>query len=158
MKKPWNLPDSTVYSLATYNENKVNMNICTYVTPISMKPKLYAIAVYENTKTLELLRTNPICVLQLLNPSQYNLVTYLGKKTGHNFDKHAYLIKRNLLELWQNHLVLKNTSALLMLEKIDENKSFGDHVVFVFKVIQSKTFTQELLNNKLLIQKKIIRA
>lgn len=41
MKRPWNLANVPVYSLATYAGQKVNMNICTYVSAVNMKPKRY---------------------------------------------------------------------------------------------------------------------
>ena len=45
MKRPWNIISPPVYSLVTYDEEgKVNMNICTYVSAVSMKPKMYSIA------------------------------------------------------------------------------------------------------------------
>ena len=44
MKRPWNIVDHAVYSLVSYdNENNINMNICTYVSAISMKPKVFMI-------------------------------------------------------------------------------------------------------------------
>ena len=52
MKRPWNIIDSPIYSLQTVDEKgKINMNICTYVTAVSMKPKIYAIAIDYNTLT-----------------------------------------------------------------------------------------------------------
>ena len=47
MTRPWNLLNLPVYSLATYQGEKVNMNICTYVSAVSMKPKQYMVAVYH---------------------------------------------------------------------------------------------------------------
>ena len=80
MKRPRNIIDAAVYSLATYHNDTVNMNICTYVTAISMQPKLYAIAVYNHTKTLDNLIQSSSAVLQLLHKDQYKLVKMLGKK------------------------------------------------------------------------------
>ncbi|HCN37941.1 MAG TPA: hypothetical protein DIS94_09550 [Bacteroidetes bacterium] len=98
-KKVWNIPDLPVYSLATYDrKSKVNMNICTYVTAISLKPKLYAVAVYEKTKTLKNIKNSDICVLQLLSKSQFNLIKKLGQTSGINFDKENYLNNKNFLE------------------------------------------------------------
>ena len=52
MKRPWNIISPPVYSLVTYDEHgKVNMNICTYVSAVSMKPKMYSIAIDYTTKT-----------------------------------------------------------------------------------------------------------
>ncbi|MEN9653372.1 MAG: hypothetical protein RL303_1092, partial [Verrucomicrobiota bacterium] len=50
--KPWNRVDGPIFSLATTAHGKGNLNICSYVTPISMKPKRFIIGVYKETKTL----------------------------------------------------------------------------------------------------------
>ena len=44
--KPWNRVDGPIYSLSTAAHGKGNLNICSYVTPISMKPKRYIVGVY----------------------------------------------------------------------------------------------------------------
>lgn len=157
-KRFWNIPDLPVYSLATYEHNlKVNMNICTYVTAISLKPKLYAVAVYKKTKTLKNIKKSNVCVLQLLSKSQFNLVRKLGQTSGMNFDKNNFLKNKNLLEEWENYKVLKNVSGRILLKKISFQKT-GDHYLFIFKVIKSKTYNTDYLNLKLLSEKKLIRT
>ncbi len=32
VKRPWNIVNMPVYSLATYVDDQLNMNVCTYVT------------------------------------------------------------------------------------------------------------------------------
>jgi len=155
MKRPWNLPDLPVYSLATYLDDPVNINACTYVTAISMQPKLFAIAVYNNTKTLEnLLQTNTV-VLHYLHPIQYGLVKLLGKKSGKLVNKHAYLKKKQLLTNWQGYPVLKNASALVLMQKID-HKQTGDHVLFTFEALKFKSYSSDVLTTSILREKKII--
>ena len=85
--KPWNRVDGPVYSLSTTHAGRGNLNICSYVTPISMKPKRFIIGVYKDTKTLENLEANPVGLLNYLSKDHANLVKLLGKKTGHKFDK-----------------------------------------------------------------------
>ncbi|HCA43968.1 MAG TPA: hypothetical protein DEP28_12040 [Bacteroidetes bacterium] len=156
-KKVWNIPDLPVYSLATYDrKSKVNMNICTYVTAISLKPKLYAVAVYEKTKTLKNIKNSDICVLQLLSKSQFNLIKKLGQTSGINFDKENYLNNKNFLEEWENYKVLKNVSGRILLNKKSFQKT-GDHYLFIFNVIKSKSYNTDYLNLKLLSEKKLIR-
>ena len=47
MRRPWNIINLPIYSLQTVDSNgKLNMNICTYVSVVSMKPKIYSIAIY----------------------------------------------------------------------------------------------------------------
>jgi flavin reductase (DIM6/NTAB) family NADH-FMN oxidoreductase RutF len=157
MKRPWNLIDLPVYSLATYANGQTNMNICTYVTAISMQPKLYAIAIYQDTKTLDNMYTQEKAVLQLLHPLQYNMVKYLGQKSGRNMDKHAYLQKRKCLQTWHGYDVLQGCAALILLQKIDF-KPTGDHVLFTFQVEAFNSYETDILGTHYLKQKNIIRA
>lgn len=157
MQKPWNIPNLPVYSLATYNNNEVNMNICTYVSAISMQPKLYAIAIYNNTKTLENALQSEFVVLQLLHESQFNLVRKLGQTTGINYNKQLYLTKKNWLATWNNFTVLKDCSAIILLKKISSNQT-GDHVLFVFEALNHKSSNKQYLTVDELRNRKIIRG
>lgn len=157
MQKAWNIPSMPVYSLASYNENSVNMNICTYVTPVSMRPKLYAIGIYENTQTLLNIENSDFAVLQLLHISQSYLIKKLGQTSGKTYNKQQYLEKKNELEKWMDFQVLRNTSARFLLHKID-HLTTGDHTVYIFKVDKSVAFNKDYLHLNILRDKKIIRA
>ena len=80
------------------------MNICTYVSAISMNPKLYAVAVYENTQTLENIEESDYAVLQLLHESHFHLVKKLGQTSGMKYNKEQYLKKKDLLNCIQNRV------------------------------------------------------
>jgi len=156
MRRPWNLINCPVYSLATYQEGVVNMNICTYVTAVSMQPKLYTIAIYKGTKTLENLQHSTLSVLQFLNKQHTSLVRPLGKKSGYKSDKATYLKKKNLLTEWQKKEVLSNCNAYLLLEKLSVTTT-GDHDLFFFKVLKYKTQSeQNILMFQDLVDQKII--
>ena len=61
MRRPWNIINLPIYSLQTVDKDgKLNMNICTYVSVVSMKPKIYSVAVYYGTKKLTDPLLNPI--------------------------------------------------------------------------------------------------
>jgi flavin reductase (DIM6/NTAB) family NADH-FMN oxidoreductase RutF len=156
MKKPWNLINTPVYSLATYSNDIVNMNICTYVSAVSMQPKKYMIAVYENTKTLDNLLQSDVAVLQLLHSSQYGLVKTLGYKKGMFYNKQSYMLKKDLLENWEDYQVLKNASARVLLQKIWHQQA-GDHTMFLFNVIKYKSYFESCLTLDTLRQYKLIR-
>jgi flavin reductase (DIM6/NTAB) family NADH-FMN oxidoreductase RutF len=157
MQRPWNLPDAPIYSLATHDTaGRLNMNICTYVTAISMKPKMYAIAVFENTKTLENIKNGSSIVLQLLSPDQYNLVNYLGKKSGNNYDKELYLTKKDAIQEWYSYRILKNISAVVSLAWV-QSTLHGDHHLMVFSVDKYKSFSPDYLTTDILNDHKIIR-
>ncbi|MBT8194911.1 MAG: hypothetical protein HKO56_09100 [Bacteroidia bacterium] len=157
MRRPWNLIDVPVYSLATYYNGKLNMNICTYVSCVSRKPKMYAISIEKHSKTSEYLKKSNYAVLQLMHTSQQNLVQLLGKKSGFHIDKEESLQNRNSLTLWNNYKVLNNVCALLELDKSLSNPS-GDHELFMFNVKRTKTLNdknilmfQDLISNKIIL-------
>jgi len=157
MRRPWNIPNSPVYSLATIGAGAGNMNICTYVIPISMQPKLYAIAIYNETKSLENMLQTETAVLQLLQDSQFSLVNHLGKKSGFQYDKAGFLQKKDLLMDWNGFPVLRDVSALVLLKKLSHQQT-GDHVLFTFEAIRFQSFNENFLSVELLREKKIIRA
>lgn len=156
MKRPWNQIDEAVYSLVTQADGQANMNICTYVSPVSMQPKLYAIAVYRNTHTLSLLEKSEQAVLQFLAADQYRLVRVLGQKTGKTYDKLKYLQKKDWLEQWKAFPVLKNTAARLLLRK-QQRMEAGDHVLFLFGVESWQASHPDILTLRTLTQHNIIR-
>lgn len=156
MKRPWNLPNLPVYSLATYAGEQVNFNICTYVSAVSMQPKLYAVAVYNNTQTLINLQRADWAVLHLLHANQYNLVNYLGKKSGLTFNKQAWLSRKKLLDTWQNLQVLQGAAAYVFLKKVNVMPS-GDHQLFLFEVLKYQSVSNDVLTTQELSAKNIIR-
>ena len=156
MRRPWNIINTPVYSLATYINGHANMNICTYVTAISLKPKMYAVAIYHNTKTIQNMKNSATAVLQLLSKPQSRLVRTLGKKTGLNYDKHQFLKQKACLTTWQRHEVLKDASAYILLEKINRQTT-GDHDLFCFSVQHYKTQSEnDILMFRDLIAQRII--
>lgn len=156
MKKPWNLPDLPVYSLATAGEAGFNMNICTYVSAASMQPKRFIVAVYHGTRTLENMYASEQAVLQLLDASQVNLVRTLGKKSAMRYDKQAWLRKKNVLTEWRRFTVLRAAAAWMLLQKL-WHQDAGDHVLFLFDVLQYKVNSPDnILTLNVLRQRKII--
>jgi flavin reductase (DIM6/NTAB) family NADH-FMN oxidoreductase RutF len=143
MRRPWNIVDVPVYSLATYAGDRVNMNICTYVTAISMNPKMYAIGIYYGTKTFEILNKSDSAVLQFLSKNNIDLVRYLGKKSGKKADKQKYLERKDKLIQWKKHSVLKDASAYVELKIVDCKNIQGDHELFWFKATAYRTVSQE---------------
>jgi hypothetical protein len=93
MRKPWNLPSYPVYSfliesaeeknpqMEILKESPRNMNIMTYVIPVSMSPKHYIIALYHDTESLANWQSSHRGVLQILAPAHSSLVRVLGKKS-----------------------------------------------------------------------------
>lgn len=156
MKRPWNLSNLPVYSLATYHGTKVNMNICTYVSAVSMVPKRYIIAVYHQTQSLKNITGSKTAVLQLLGKDHLSLVNTLGKKSGRNYDKERYLKAKKLLQVWNDKNVLTNCAALIEVEKI-WSKDAGDHTLFLFDVMRYRTNHESVLMLDDLRERKLVR-
>jgi flavin reductase (DIM6/NTAB) family NADH-FMN oxidoreductase RutF len=157
MQKPWNLIDTPIYSLVTTNINGVvNMNICTYVSAVSMQPKHYAIAVYNNTQTLENISKGSRVVLQVLAKEQISLVKKLGMQTGRSYNKQNYLSKKKLLVNWNDYLVLDKACAYVELFPL-HSFNVGDHELFLFNVGKYKSIHKEVLMLNDLRVKKLIR-
>jgi flavin reductase (DIM6/NTAB) family NADH-FMN oxidoreductase RutF len=156
MKRPWNLSNIPVYSLATYNGEKVNMNICTYVSAVSMKPKRYMVAVYHHTQSLQNISNSKMAVLQVLGKQHLTLVNTLGKKSGRQYNKETYLSKKGVLEIWSDKKVLTNCAGLMEVEKI-WSKDAGDHTMFLFDVKRFSTNHENVLMLDDLRAKKLVR-
>ena len=157
MRRPWNIINQPVYSLLSEDSSdKINMNICTYVSAVSMKPKIYMLAIYYNTKTYKNLINSNYAVLQLLSKDNISLVRALGKKSGLKINKDLYLRKKHLIK-WKGYDVLDNLCALVELKKNNVIKNHGDHAIFFFDVISFKSIKKEdILTTNDLINKKII--
>jgi flavin reductase (DIM6/NTAB) family NADH-FMN oxidoreductase RutF len=157
MRKAWNIPIQSVYSLVTTDANGVvNMNICTYVTGISMQPKRFAIAVYKNTKTLENLQQNETVVLQLLNEQHAPLVNVLGKKSGFKYDKLSRLRSLGAVAELDGYTLLRDINAYLVLKK-GEYFDVGDHVLYMFNLFKSRSFKEHtVLTNQYLMEQGFI--
>ena len=156
VRRPWNIIDVPVYSLATYKADDINMNICTYVTAVSRKPKQYAIALENGSRSLEIMNERVHCVLQLLTNDHIQLVRILGKRSGKTFDKKGYLLKNDELTTWHNFPVLKHCAAYLWLKKIDESE-VGDHRLITFGLEKFTTRSEDnILMFSQLVKQRII--
>lgn len=149
IKRPWNRINNSIFSVSTVGTKK-NMNICTYVTPISMKPKLFAVAIYYNTLTYD--QAKKRLLLQLLGNDQFNLINKLGKQSGKNKDK----LKGIPLGTYKEFAYIKNCCALFELEVISKIPT-GDHELLICKLVSAKNISNKKpLQLEDIIKKKII--
>ena len=156
MKRPWNLPNLPIYSLATYCKGSLNMNICTYVSAVSMQPKRYLVAVYHHTQSMENLQRSNVAILQLLGKQYLPLINVLGKKSGKTYNKELYLTRKNELQQWHGLPVLSACAAWLKLKK-RWSKEAGDHTLFLFDVTTYVTHHSNILMLDDLREKKLVR-
>ena len=158
MRRPWNIIDSPIYSLASYTGEEVNMNICTYASAIGRKPKQYMFALDYKSHSYSIINKSDFCILQILSLSNIKLITPLGKRSGRNFDKGRYLEKKGLTQNWNDRIILKDISACIFLDTLQEINTGGDHALFIGNCKKSKTFSesnilmfQELVDQKVIL-------
>ena len=157
-KKPWNRINLPVYSISSRFDNMYNMNICTYTSAVSMKPKQLMVAINNDTKTLEIVNNSTTFVLQLLAAKQYRMVDLLGKKSGKNIDKISRLEKRKLIAEWNGYKILKDALALIELEVVNTMQA-EDHTLFLCTVIDYKNLNEgEALTLDNLREHRLIRS
>ncbi len=162
-RRPWNRVNQQVYSLSTLDSSaKINMNIATYATPITLKPKSYVVAVYRGTKTHSNIfdKPNAHFLLQGLSTEQIKYIRTLGQKSGMNYDKAAYLAKQNLdfYEIDGKSYGYLPDSAFLLLCKLTSSVKYGDHDLVMAEVVKiiADQKDSELLTTQHLIDKGII--
>ena len=129
------------------------------MTPVSLKPKQYAIAVYYNTKTYHNLfeRGEKVAVLQVLHREQMDLVRSLGKKSGLKFDKLSFLERGNRLAEWNGRKVLAHACAYVELLLQGYKDIGGDHRLCWFVVKKFKTIQEDqVLTFNRLVDERII--
>lgn len=158
MRRPWNRIDLPVYSVSSSANGQKNMHICTYVSAVSMEPKRFMVALFEGTKTRELVEQNGHFILQLLAKDQYKLIKHLGQQSGHKKDKLALLKKKNLLAEHEGFYFLKDSLAIMECKVLDSIDG-GDHKLFICDVLSWKNINEgSPLTTGYLQDKKIIRA
>ena len=166
MRKPWNLPSYPVYSLITENspsknpqigiflESSQNMNVMTYIIPVSLSPKHYIIALYHDTRSLENWQSTHKGVLQILGEQHSLLTRVLWKKSWKNYNKIGYLQKKWIL--WLNGMI-EGIAWYIELTEIEKLSSHGwDHDLYLCWIVSSKSFHQKVLMTDRLIQDNII--
>lgn len=161
MRKLWNRPDWPVWSLVTRDERgEPNLNICTYVVPVSMEPKLMAVAVYEGTKTLANLQEYPraTVLLQLLTAPLAPAVRVCGQQSGHIIDKLTRLQKRFAMHTDEGLPYFCDAAGYLLLTPQTISSVVGDHVLYTFAVTKHKNLTDyPVLTTTILRDQKYIR-
>lgn len=140
-KRLWNKTNKPVYSLSTNDSSgRVNMNICTYVTAVTLKPKKYMVAIEVGSKTHKNLDSNMEGLLQIFAKDQKHLINTLGKKSGNDINK----LKRINEETskYDSLTYLVDSNAFLYL-KFEDRMLVGDHEIFVGKVGKYKTLNKK---------------
>jgi flavin reductase (DIM6/NTAB) family NADH-FMN oxidoreductase RutF len=159
MRKLWNRPNLAVWSLVTADEAGVpNANICTYVTSISLEPKLLLVAVYRGTQTLDNLHPGATPLLQLLSEKLAPVVRICGRQSGRTSKKFPALERRFPIAYWGPLPYLADACGVLQLEVISLIENPGDHVLMLGRVLKSRNLSDEpILTTDYLRERGLIR-
>lgn len=163
-RRPWNRVSQQIYSLSTIDANgRINMNIASYVTPATLKPKSYVIAVYRGTKTHQNLfnaSAHEHFLLQGLSMGQIKHVRTLGQKTGLKYDKPKYLAKQDLqyFKYDGNDYGYLPYCGFVLLCKLTRTIKYGDHDLITAEVqkIVADNNSTKLLTTSELIENRIV--
>lgn len=162
MRKIWNRPCLPVWSLVTSDDaGLANMNICTYVTAVSMEPKLMTIAVYHHTKTLQNLELCPtkLILLQLLTAKLAPVVRICGQQSGLKIDKMNRLRKRFAFGEVNNLPYFTEGAGYLVLQPQVITPISGDHILYTCSVVKHVNLNDvPILTTDMLREQKIIRS
>ncbi len=159
MRKLWNRVPLTMWSLSTIDEHgKGNMNICGYVTSVSMQPKIMLLAVYHHTKTQQNLKQQPRALLQLLTNDHVDIAHICGRQSGNATDKIAKISVHHPIAYHKGLPYLKDCAGFMELEITDVREVGGDHLLATAEVIVSKNLVDRpILTSDYLKEKGIIR-
>jgi flavin reductase (DIM6/NTAB) family NADH-FMN oxidoreductase RutF len=142
-RRPWNRVSQQIYSLSTVGANgKINMNIVSYATAATLKPKSYVIAVYRGTKTHANIfdkSANEYFLLQALSQPQSRYVRPLGQKSGLRYDKAKYLAKQNIsfYNLEGSDYGYLPDCGFVIACKITSKIVYGDHDLITAEVVKT---------------------
>lgn len=160
MRKLWNRPASPVWSLSTTDtDGKGNMNICTYVTSISLQPKMVVVAIYHHTKTLLNLKKHPKALLQLLTEDHADIIRTCGRQSGNAINKIERISKKHQVKIVSGLPCMVDSAGYMELEFFELSEVGGDHVVGIATVKNSKNFptNARILTTDYLKEHKLIR-
>ena len=163
-RRPWNRVSQQIYSLSTLDANgKINMNIVSYATAATLKPKSYMIAIYRGSKTHANIfdkSANEYFLLQGLARPQSKYVRPLGQKSGLRYDKEKYLSKQNIsfYNLNDSDYAYLPDCGFVIACKVTSTIAYGDHDLItaeVVKIVEDNSAAQ-LLTTLDLIEQGII--
>jgi len=158
-RRPWNRVSQQIYSLSTLDtDGKINMNIVSYATAATLKPKSYVIAVYRGTKTHANIfdkSAKEYLLLQGLAKPQSRYIRPLGQKSGLRYDKAKYLSKQNIssYNLDGSDYGYLPDCGFVIACKVTSKVVYGDHDLItaeVVKIVEDNNAAQLLTTQDLI--------
>ncbi|RUM87225.1 MAG: flavin reductase [Thermodesulfatator sp.] len=119
-----------VYVVTVRRGDKINGMTAAWVSQVSFRPRLLAVAIAPERYTYELLREAGTFCINVLGEDQADLARHFGFKSGRDTDKFAGIPYLNALK---GSPVLKNAIAYFECDVVSTYET-GDHVLFVGEV------------------------
>jgi len=120
-----------VYVITTKYEDKKNGMTAAWVSQVSFKPRLLAVAIAPQRYTYELIKKSGLFCINVLSEDSLELAKHFGFKSGKNTDKFENIPTKTSM----NGLpVLKDGIAYFECEFVGECKA-GDHMIVLGEVI-----------------------
>ncbi|EFN59513.1 hypothetical protein CHLNCDRAFT_50078 [Chlorella variabilis] len=113
------------------------MNLVTYASPISLKPRQYALGLYLNTLSWENMLATRTGLLQVLGEQHAALFELLGRTSGRDVDKLAELAARGVPVTRRpadGIPLLDDSLGWMELRFASEPVNYGDHDVVICEV------------------------
>jgi len=129
----WLIP-SGVFIVTLRSEDRVNAYAAGWVVRVSEEPVMIQVAVWDQNYSHELAQDCDHFIVQILAEGQQEIARHFGRNSGRDMDKLVgYLTHPGLSGI----PILEDCLAYLEC-KVIFHKQFGDHMILVGRVIDSK--------------------
>ncbi|QJA06906.1 flavin reductase [Thermosulfurimonas marina] len=119
-----------VYVITVRHGDKINGMTAAWVSQVSFRPRLLAVAIAPERYTYQLLKESGTFCINVLGEDQVDLARHFGFKSGRDTDKFAGIPYLNALK---GSPVLKSAIAYFECDVVSTCE-VGDHVLFVGEV------------------------
>jgi flavin reductase (DIM6/NTAB) family NADH-FMN oxidoreductase RutF len=150
------LKDYEIHAIGSATDEKINMNIASWVMQTSMDGKTVVVALYKPDFTIELVKRSQKLTISLLSKNQKNLLTKLGRKSGRLEDK----ISKVKTGLDSRGIPFLSDSVGYLECIVQSWADGGDHELAICKVLKSMVLNPdaEILTLNFLREKKLVRG
>lgn len=139
---PYSALSIPVYSLSTVapDGSAATLNLVTYAAPVSLKPRRYALGLYEGTLSRDNMLATGRGLLQILGEQHADLFELLGRTSGRQVDKVRELAARGVaLGTAAGLPLIADCFGYVELRILGEPTSCGDHEVVICEVVSFET-------------------
>ena len=127
-----------VYIITSRWNNVINGMTAAWVSQVSFKPRLLAVAIAPQRYTYELIKNSGLFCINVLSPDQIELAKLFGFKTGKEINKFKNVPYSYSLNQCP---VLEDALAYFECEVVKECEA-GDHIIIIGEVGDYKVFKE----------------